>query len=64
MARWTNKKMLTFLRGERGVGATSLQMGHDRSWLTKKLSGPEATLPPQQVAAIMDAFRASQEGVA
>lgn len=64
MKRWTRSEMLRYLRGRRAVGATSRQMGHDRSWLSRTLSGdPEGAISQELAAQILDACDATQNGV-
>ena len=58
MKRWTNDAMLKMLRGERAVTATSLQLGRDRTYLSRILGGdPSGTLSPEKAQQILDAFR-------
>lgn len=61
--RWTNRSLLSFLRGEKAIVAVSLQLGYDRAYLTRALtSDPEGNPSAEFVERVMDALAVVTEG--
>lgn len=60
--RMTRGEALHLLRGARVTGAVSIQMGHDRSWLSRALSGdPEGLLSPTLAQDILAALKTRED---